>query len=310
MNPLLAKEISGVWATLMVPVSADNSIDFAALSEEIDYLLASKVSGIYSNGTAGEFYNQNENEFDRISQLLAEKCEGASMPFQIGCSHMSPQISLERLERVKALKPSAVQVILPDWMPLDFREVIDFLEKMAAYASPVGLVLYNPPHAKQVLNPRQWERLVSEGMPIVGCKVAGGDSQWYKEMEGVIEKIAVFVPGHRLATGISHGAQGSYSNLACLNPIAAQRWYENMMIDLKSALVLEKRIIGFFEEAILPFIINKGYSNTALDKFLAAVGGWGPITTRVRWPYRSIPNQEIPKVREKVNKLIPEFINE
>jgi 4-hydroxy-tetrahydrodipicolinate synthase len=310
VNPLAAKEIRGVYATLLVPISADNSIDFAALSEEIDYLLASKVSGIYSNGTAGEFYNQNEYEFDRISQLLAEKCERARMPFQIGCSHMSPQISLERLGRVKALKPSAVQVILPDWMPLDFREVIDFLGKMAAYASPVGLVLYNPPHAKQVLNPRQWERLVSEGMPIVGCKVAGGDSQWYKAMEGVMEKIAVFVPGHRLATGISHGAQGSYSNLACLNPIAAQRWYDNMMIDLKSALVLEKRIIGFFEEAILPFIINKGYSNTAVDKFLAAVGGWGPITTRVRWPYHSIPYQEIPKVREKVKKLIPEFIDE
>ncbi|WP_114748430.1 dihydrodipicolinate synthase family protein [Pleomorphovibrio marinus] len=310
MNPLLAKEISGVWATLMVPLSADNSIDFAALSEEIDYLLASKVSGIYSNGTAGEFYNQNENEFDRISQLLAEKCEGASMPFQIGCSHMSPQISLERLERVKALKPSAVQVILPDWMPMDFREVIDFLEKMAAYASPVGLVLYNPPHAKQVLNPHQWERLLGKGIQLVGCKVAGGDSEWYKAMGGIMEKIAVFVPGHRLATGISHGAQGSYSNVACLNPVAARRWYENMVVDLQGALILEKRILRFFEEAIFPYIINQGYSNTAVDKFLAAVGGWGPISTKVRWPYKSIPKEEVTRGRKIAKKLIPEFINE
>jgi 4-hydroxy-tetrahydrodipicolinate synthase len=310
VNPLAAKEIRGVWATLLVPISADNSIDFAALSDEIDYLLASKVGGIYSNGTAGEFYNQNEHEFDRISQLLAEKCEKARMPFQVGCSHMSPQISLERLGRVKALKPSALQVILPDWMPLDFREMLAFLESMAAQANPIGLVLYNPPHAKQVLEPKQWERILSKGIPLVGCKVAGGDSEWYKEMKGVMEKIAVFVPGHRLATGIFHGAQGSYSNLACLNPISAQRWYDNMMIDLESALVLEKRILRFFEEAIMPFIKNQGYSNTAVDKFLAAVGGWGPITTRVRWPYRSIPHEEIPKVREKVKKLIPEFIDE
>ncbi len=309
MNPLTAKEISGVWASVLIPISADNSIDFVALSDEIDYLLSSKVAGIYSNGTAGEFYNQSENEFDRISQLLAEKCERARIPFQIGCSHMSPQISLERLGRIKALKPSAVQVILPDWMPLDFREILTFLERMAGHAHPIGLVLYNPPHAKQLLNPKQWVSILSEGIPLVGCKVAGGDTQWYKDMKGVMGKIAVFVPGHRLATGISHGAQGSYSNLACLNPIAAQRWYENMKIDLKSALDLEKRIMEFFEEAILPFIINQGYSNTAVDKFLAAVGGWGPITTKVRWPYRSIPNQEIPKAREKVKKLIPEFVN-
>jgi 4-hydroxy-tetrahydrodipicolinate synthase len=48
-----------------------------------------KVSGIYSNGTAGEFYNQTEDEFDQISFLLAEKCNKVQMPFQIGCSHMN-----------------------------------------------------------------------------------------------------------------------------------------------------------------------------------------------------------------------------
>ncbi len=32
------------------------------------------VNGIYSNGTAAEFYNQTEGEFDKISQLLVDKC--------------------------------------------------------------------------------------------------------------------------------------------------------------------------------------------------------------------------------------------
>ena len=47
--------------------------------------------------------------------------------------------------------------------------------------------------------------------------------------------ISVFVPGHHLATGVKNGASGAYSNVACLNPTAAQKWYDMICSDMESA---------------------------------------------------------------------------
>ena len=79
---------------LVLPINQDESIDFSRLADEIDALLFSGVDGNYSNGTAGEFHSQNEEAFDKIQTLLAEECERADRPFQIGASHMSAQLCL------------------------------------------------------------------------------------------------------------------------------------------------------------------------------------------------------------------------
>lgn len=307
MKPLRSEEIYGNWATLLLPVNANNSIDYGALAEEIDVLISMKVNGIYSNGTAGEFYNQTEREFDRVSSLLAEKCNAAGMPFQLGVSHMSPQLSLKRLQRVIPLAPSAVQVILPDWFPPEMSEIIDYLKVMAEAAFPCGLVLYNPPHAKKQLSPENFGAIRSAGVALAGCKVAGGDERWYRSMKEQAGEMSLFVPGHTLATGYTQGAAGAYSNVACLHPGAAQRWYELIRTDIANALEMEKRIQQFMEECIAPYIRQDGYSNQAVDKFMAALGAWAPLSPRLRWPYKWVPESHLNRVRARAKKILPEF---
>ncbi len=308
MEPLKSNEIRGNWATLLLPVEDDDSINFGKLELEIDTLISMKVSGIYSNGTAGEFYNLTEEEFDRISVLLAEKCNTAGMPFQIGCSHMSPKISLERVHRTVDLQPSAVQVIIPDWFPPNLAEIIAFLKVMNQAADPVGLVLYNPPHAKKRLSPQDFFRIKEAGVKLLGCKVAGGDASWYASMKELMPELSIFIPGHHLATGIRHGAHGAYSNVACLHPRVAQQWYETILTDMEKALELEKRIQIFMESFIMPYI-QQGYSNQAADKLLAAVGGWAPIGTRLRWPYLGIRQEEAEIIKQNSGKILPEFFD-
>jgi 4-hydroxy-tetrahydrodipicolinate synthase len=310
MAPLTAEEIYGNWATLLLPINDDDSINYKQLEEEIDVLIAYRVDGIYSNGTAGEFYNQTEEEFDQVNAILSSKCNAAAVPFQIGCSHMSPKISLERVKRAKQLMPSAIQVILPDWFVPTMSEIIDFLNVMAAAAAPIGLVLYNPPHAKKRLLAGDFAEILSAGVPLAGCKVAGGDAEWYNEMRKMPVPFSVFVPGHHLATGISLGALGAYSNVACLNPGMAQTWYNNMINKYGDPFELQFRIQRFMEECIVPYIRDKGYSNQAVDKFMAAVGGWTTISTRLRWPYKWIPQEDVIAVREKCAEILPEvFMN-
>lgn len=306
MKPLKSTEIVGNWATIFLPVEEDESINYAKLSEQIDRLLSMGVNGLYSNGTAAEFYNQTEEEFDAVNGLLAEKCNAAGQPFQIGCNHTSAKISLERLRRAVQLKPGAVQVILPDWFPPSFTEILSFLERMAKEAGDVGLVVYNPPHAKRKLLPEDYRKIKEAGIPIVGCKTAGGDEQWYAEMKSIPD-FSVFVPGSRMATGISLGAHGAYSNVACIHPAVAQKWYEGMKDDMPKALKLESRIQLFIRQAIVPLMTEKGYADPAIDKLLSCLTGWAASGPRLRWPYRSVDESEIRAVREAGKKLLPEF---
>lgn len=309
MKTLTHQTLYGNWATLLLATNSKGDIDYKRLENEIDVLISAGSNGIYSNGTAGEFYSQDEDEFLKISQLLAEKCEAAQMPFQISVSHMSPQISLSRLQAIKYLKPSAVQVILPDWFPVSIEESISFMQRMEAAADGIPLVLYNPPHAKVKLTPSQWMEIKAEVPSLIGVKVFdnGMDKNWYEDMKINTKDISVFIPGHHLATGILSGAHGAYSNVACLNPFAAQKWYNMIAVDKEAALDMQTRIQKFMSELITPFIVKHKYPNHACDRFMALVGDWADVGDKLRWPYRSIPKEYAEGVRREAKKIIPEF---
>ncbi|HVU56166.1 MAG TPA: dihydrodipicolinate synthase family protein [Puia sp.] len=307
MNIFTAQDLRGNWGTLLLPVNPDDSIDYGRLGEELDHLTRAGLDGIYSNGTAGEFHNQTEEEFLRVQELMAEKCHRTGVPFQIGVSHPFPAVALERVRRTIDLQPSAFQVILPDWVTASPEEQTVFLQRIAAAAEGIPLVLYNPPHAKAVLRPQELARL-SETVPsAIGVKTGAGDHQWYAEMRPYAKKLSVFVPGHLLATGVQEQvAAGAYSNVACLSPRGAQDWWRMMQTDLPEALRIQQRIGEFFDRCILPYK-QAGYSNPALDKFLATVGRWGNVGTRLRWPYKWIDEKEAASARVIAKSLLPEF---
>ncbi|MHA4844623.1 dihydrodipicolinate synthase family protein [Flavitalea antarctica] len=304
---LTRANLRGNWGTVLLPINVDDTIDYSRLSDELDYLIAAGLDGIYSNGTAGEFHNQTEQDFDAVQQLMSEKCRAAGMPFQIGASHSSPVISLERLKRSVSLKPDAFQVILPDWVKAGEKEQVGFLERVAVEASGIPLVLYNPPHAKKVLTPAEIHNLSNRIPQLIGVKVAGGDKEWYNAMHWSIDSFSVFIPGHFLASGFQSGvADGAYSNVACLSPKGSQAWWKLMQTDVPAALEIQQRILSFFKECIMPYN-DAGYSNPALDKLLAAAGGWAAVGTRLRWPYQWIPESEVRNIALKARSWLPEF---
>lgn len=307
MKPATSSGIRGTWGTLLLPIDSDESIAWTRLSDEIDRLIKAGVDGIYSNGTACEFYSQSEEEFDRIQQTLAEKCEPAGMPWQAGASHPSAQVTLERVRRIRPLQPSAFQVILPDWFPVTDAEAVRFLDRIAEAASPIPLILYNPPHAKRSLTPEAFGLLARSVPSLVGVKVPHSSAAWCSEFLRQAPGLSLFVPGHDLATGMRNGAHGAYSNVACLSPGGAVRWNHQMLRDPAGALELECRIRQFLSQHVLPFRQEWGISNQGLDKLLAAIGGWAEIGTRLRWPYSWIPEEEAIRLRPAARHLLPEL---
>lgn len=307
MEPLRACDLRGVWATVLLPLARGGEIDWPALEAEVDALVASGVAGLYTNGTAGEFLVQTEEEFDRLSGLVAERCTAAGVPFQIGVSHASPGLALDRLRRSVELRPGAVQVALPDWVAVSPPEAIAFLRRLAGVAGEIGIVLYNPPHAKRVLEPEEWESLRRSVPTLIGVKVGDEAPAFYEQVRRHAGALAVFVPGHHLATGLQGGAHGSYSNLACLSPAGARRFYELASVDPAAGLALERRIRRLFVEYLEP-LRRAGYCDAALDKLLVALGGWAPLRTELRWPYRGVPCEHVERLRPVFRERLPELV--
>jgi dihydrodipicolinate synthase/N-acetylneuraminate lyase len=295
---------------LLLPIAEDDAIDFGRLALEIETLIAAGVDGIYSNGTAGEFHNQTEAEFDRIQALLAGRCRAAGTPFVIGACQPDPRISLDRVRRAAVLAPAGIQVILPDWWPVTDREAVTFLRMAATAADGVPLILYNPPHAKRVLGPSALAAILADVPEVIGVKLADGDAAWYEAARRHLSRLALFVPGHHLATGVREGvAAGAFSNVACLGPAGAQRWTATMRADLDHALDIERRLCAFMDEHIVPFRRDRGYSNAALDKLLAAIGGWAPVGPRLRSPYAWIDGAEAERLRPIAQAMVPEILD-
>jgi dihydrodipicolinate synthase/N-acetylneuraminate lyase len=305
-SALTSTTLRGVWGTVLLPLDPDDHIDWGRLGASLDVLMEAGLDGIYTHGTAGELHTLDEDEYDAINELVAQRCAASGLRFQIGASHMSGQASLARIRRAAALRPAAIQVILPDWVPVGEAEAGRALERMAEAAGGIPIVLYNPPHAKVTLTPPQLGRIASLVPSLIGIKVAGGDADWYAEMHRHAPDLAWFVAGHSLATGRARGAAGSYSNVACMSPVGAVAWYRMMQDRPKDALEVEHRLGQFLASHVLPFQAD-GYSNPALDKLLAHIGGWAPIGTRIRWPYRWIPESVAEQLRPVARVELPEL---
>jgi dihydrodipicolinate synthase/N-acetylneuraminate lyase len=306
MTRLDRTSLRGVWGTVLLPLDHTGSIDVGRLRHELDVLTAADLDGIYAHGTAGEFHELDEDEYDLVSGLLAEHANAAGMPFQLGAGHMSTRISLDRIRRAARLRPDALQVILPDWVPIPPAEAVAVVTGLAAAAGGIPLVLYNPPHAKTQLDPAALLRLADEVPQLIGIKVAGGDAAWYRAMRPVTARLAVFVAGHTLASGLTQGAAGSYSNVACLSPAGAVAWYAMMHSDPVRAADVEGRLQGFLDRHITP-LQQRGFANPALDKTMAHIGGWADIGTRVRWPYQGVPEDEATALRPLARAAVPEL---
>jgi dihydrodipicolinate synthase/N-acetylneuraminate lyase len=301
MKPLHRNDLRGIWATALLPVASDDRIDYGRLAADLDHLVAARPHGIYVNGSAGEFVTLSEVEFDRIGALVARVCDADNLPYQIGASHPSGQLGSERIRRARDLRPAAIQVILPDWQPLADREVLAAVQRFHELADPVPLVLYNPPHAKTQVTPELYGTLAARLPRLIGIKVAGGDEQWHARMRSAAPDLAVFVAGHRLDAERRYGARGAYSNIACLSPRGALHWYARPDAEL------DGRVQEFFRVAIRP-VQALGYGVTAVDKLLAATGGWSVAGTGVRWPHDPVPADLVDRTRRHAGQLIPDLL--
>ncbi|MGP1394182.1 MAG: dihydrodipicolinate synthase family protein [Inquilinaceae bacterium] len=306
MSQLTARNLRGVWATVLLDVTPDGDIRLDAINRQVTAFARAGMDGVYCNGTASEFHCQTDIQFRQVAEATMAAARAAGLPVQIGASHPLAQGSLARICDAAALGPDAIQITLPDWTPIDRATAIRFLSACAEAAGGCPLVLYNPPHSRTVLTPDDLRAVVDAVPRLIGLKSGGGQPSWYRAMAAVFDRLSVFVPGHRYASGRAQGAHGAYSNMACLDPAGAVRWARLSTEDPGSAAEVETRIDRFMAAAIHP-LLAAGFPGYAIDKAMAAAGGWAGLTPRLLWPHRGVPDDAVARIAVAAIEHLPDF---
>src|SRR5581483_2719239 len=158
VTKLSRQTLRGVWAALLTPWNDDDSLDESRLAKEVRSYGGTRVNGVYTGGTTGEFYAQDDATFERITKITCDAAHAVSLPIQIGCTALSTRTARLRIRTAVHAGADGIQIALPFWLELKDDEVLSFLRDIAVEAGPVPLVLYETMRAKRKLPPEMLGR--------------------------------------------------------------------------------------------------------------------------------------------------------
>ena len=85
MNPIFKFE--GIYTPVVTPYHEDGSVNWDALSDVIEYLIASGVHGLISGGSTGENYAQTVPERIELARFTKDQLKGR-LPLVVGTGAM------------------------------------------------------------------------------------------------------------------------------------------------------------------------------------------------------------------------------
>lgn len=208
-------EISGVFAALLTPRTAEGNIDPPALCNLVHFLMSSGISGFAVNGATGEFCLTSPAQLRTILSTVGEVSEGKA---RILCCVGSPGAA-QSIELARVAESEEVEgLLLP--MPYFFpyaQEDLDLFCRMVATSTRLPVLLYHLPRFTSGLDKETARTLITEVPNIVGIKDSSGslDILRYLTQHGVharriVGDDAVLAPAlrERICDGLVSGIGG------------------------------------------------------------------------------------------------------
>jgi dihydrodipicolinate synthase/N-acetylneuraminate lyase len=306
-------QLRGIWAGL--PMSWDEEYGFDELSyrANLERLCAAEVHGVYTSGSTGEFYALDFDEFRRMVDIQDEVCGAHTMPLQIGCCTDDTRDTIRLLEYAAGKRHvGAAQVVVPYWMELTDRELLQFFGDLHRACPELPLVHYNVPRAKRFLLAQDYLRLLEVAPNLIGVKFTYGGSH-FADLEGAIAatpQVSYFVGENLLVSAMMLGARGSYSSLVMTNPVFMLKMYEQAaQRRWEEATAMQQALSRFLDEA-LKFITDRGEgcADPVFDKGLSVAAGFLVGSQRTRPPYIGWSDDTMAALRAWLRERYPQFI--
>jgi dihydrodipicolinate synthase/N-acetylneuraminate lyase len=108
----------GVWAALIVPWNDDDRPDVDRFAAEVRSYAGTGVRGVYTGGTTGDFYAQDDHAFEQITRTACREAPAADLPVQIGCTVLGTAQARRRIAVARSdgrCRPTGVAVPAPSF---------------------------------------------------------------------------------------------------------------------------------------------------------------------------------------------------
>lgn len=213
-----SKQFSGVYAAVLTPRRADDSVDAAGLTSLIEFLLSKGISSFALNGATGEFCLTTPKQLQIVLATVRKATQGKS---QILCGVGAPGTALAKELAAIAQDGGTDGLLLP--MPYFFRyQQVDLAAFCCEVANSTDLpvLLYNLPQFSTGIEKETVCRLISETPNIVGIKDSGGSLDILRDLtEHGIHACRLVGHDPTLRPAMSEGVcDGVVSGIACVLP--------------------------------------------------------------------------------------------
>ena len=303
---LTADTLRGVWALVATPWDENYEFDEGTFRHDVAYQCRSGVYGLYTGGSAAEFFALEFAEFRRCTDVFLEEVKKTGMAHQIGCTWSDTRGALRRAEYAVEHGAEAVQVAFPYYIGLTVEEGFRFLEDLARACGPVPLIHYGSGKCKLMFEAEDYRRLKERVPTVIGTKLTKGDPLWFARICEKNPELSHFGGEYTFVADFAGGASGIYSWIGVTNPRLALEWYEACRRgDWNRAMEIQVLVNRFKLNVKLKW---HGQSNAAVNKADAAINPNIHCNLRVRAPYDSCIPEDIELARDWARDNFPELL--
>jgi len=171
------KKLSGIFTPNMVPLDDRGRIHERELRRVVDWLIAKGISGLYPNGSTGEFTRFSFDERKEIVRIVTEQTAGRAY-ILAGAAEANVDLTLEAAAYYHRLGADAVAIVAPFYYKLSQDGVYAYFAQIAR-ESPIDLTLYNIPQFSNPIGLDIIRRLAAEHPRIIGIKDSSRDLPYF-----------------------------------------------------------------------------------------------------------------------------------
>ncbi len=165
--------IHGIYCPNIVPFTAARRIHEGELRRMVDWLIGKGISGLYPNGSTGEFIRLSHEDRIRVTEIVVSET-GGRVPVLAGASEANIDEVLAACQRYAEIGCAAVSLTGPYYFKVSQESIEQYFREIAR-RSPIDILLYNIPQYSNEISLPVVKRLALDCPRIVGIKDSSRD---------------------------------------------------------------------------------------------------------------------------------------
>ena len=225
------KPLIGVFPLVPFAVKEDQSADYDALAETVDFLARSGVQGVVMFGCMGEFYAPTEEEYKKCVEVAVQAAAGR-IAVVVGTTWQNTHECVRRTQFCEKAGADGAMIAAPYVINPTREAVLEHYRTINNAIDEIQIMVYNyPPLARGFnITPELWDELL-ELEHIKALKESNGDV-WHRiRVHAKIANVINIFPGGEawMFSDFLMGAKGVVSLFGIAAPQAVLALYQALL---------------------------------------------------------------------------------